>query len=96
MMVMCEVNFFMSCFLGVGGLPALGDQAVSQINPPASLNTSRAHSEEVECCCCSKKMSSGSSEADVVCISNKSVFVLFTVLYFFSKWNLISLSGIQK
>ncbi|XP_047571134.1 sex comb on midleg-like protein 1 isoform X4 [Lutra lutra] len=55
----------MSCFLGVGGLAALGDQGISQINPPASLNTSRAHSEEVECCCCSKKMSSGSSEADV-------------------------------
>ncbi|XP_047571135.1 sex comb on midleg-like protein 1 isoform X5 [Lutra lutra] len=56
----------MSCFLGVGGLAALGDQGISQINPPASLNTSRAHSEEVECCCCSKKMSSGSSEADVI------------------------------
>ncbi|XP_045851174.1 sex comb on midleg-like protein 1 isoform X5 [Meles meles] len=51
---------------GVGGLPALGDQAFPQINPPASLNTSRTHSEEVECCYCSKKMSSGSSEVDVI------------------------------
>ncbi|XP_045851175.1 sex comb on midleg-like protein 1 isoform X6 [Meles meles] len=33
---------------GVGGLPALGDQAFPQINPPASLNTSRTHSEEQE------------------------------------------------
>ncbi|XP_045851172.1 sex comb on midleg-like protein 1 isoform X3 [Meles meles] len=32
---------------GVGGLPALGDQAFPQINPPASLNTSRTHSEEI-------------------------------------------------
>lgn len=60
----------MCCFSGVGGLPALGDQAVSQISPPASLNINRPNSEEVECCCCTKKMSSGSSEADVVCISD--------------------------
>ncbi|XP_077920840.1 sex comb on midleg-like protein 1 isoform X3 [Halichoerus grypus] len=55
----------MCCFSGVGGLPDLGDQGVSQINSPASLNIFRPNSEEVECCCCTKKMSSGSSEVDV-------------------------------
>ncbi|XP_073758141.1 sex comb on midleg-like protein 1 isoform X4 [Callorhinus ursinus] len=56
----------MCCFSGVGGLPPLGDQAVPQINPPASLNIIRPNSEEVECCCCTKKMSSASSEVDVI------------------------------
>ncbi|XP_032245543.1 sex comb on midleg-like protein 1 isoform X1 [Phoca vitulina] len=56
----------MCCFSGVGGLPDLGDQGVSQINSPASLNIFRPNSEEVECCCCTKKMSSGSSEVDVI------------------------------
>lgn len=88
-------NFVMCCFSGVGGLPDSGDQAVSHINPPANLEITRPNAEEVECCCYTKKMSSGSSEVDVVCISNwRSVFVLFILLYFFAKLNWSSFSEI--
>lgn len=36
----------MHCFSGVEGLSVLGDQAVSQINPPASLKIIRLNSEK--------------------------------------------------
>lgn len=55
----------MHCFSGVERLPVLGDQAVSQINPPASLKIIRPNSEDVEFLLF-HKMSSSFSEVDVI------------------------------
>ncbi|XP_035873081.1 sex comb on midleg-like protein 1 isoform X2 [Phyllostomus discolor] len=62
---MYKVTFFMHCFSGVEGLPVIGDQAVSQIKPPASLKIISPNSEKWSCSCFTK-MSSCSSEVDVI------------------------------